>query len=284
MSGPGLIIGEPGRKAGRAMARRPRRRPPRRVIVLRAGVTATVVLLLATAAWWLLTSDTFAVARVESGPYRYTDEEELRAAFTRCLGRNIWLLSTPDVREQMDALPWIRDVAVRRRLPAAIVVEFQEWRPILALPAATPGGVPRLLLSSGRVLDQPAHLDPPGLPLLVDAPLTEDPAGGWRLGDPEATCVMALTEALAATGFEAVAPVDFVLCRPEGFQVVLQANQGSLQVGRESFRERLERYLLTRARVPAGVQVDLRFRDRVSFLPAAAMAADSTTVHTEVQE
>ncbi len=96
--------------------------------------------------------------------------------------------------------------------------------------------------------------------------------------------MLALTEALAMTGFEAVAPVDFVLCRPEGFQVVLQANQGSLQVGRESFRERLERYLLTRAKVPAGAQVDLRFRDRVSFLPAAAMAADSTAEATEVHK
>jgi cell division protein FtsQ len=243
-----------------------------------------VVLLLGAASWWLLTSSTFAVARVESGPYRYTDEDDLQAAFTRCLGRNIWTLSSEDVRRELASLPWVRDLTVRRRLPSSIAVEFQEWRPILAVPAAAPGGVPRLLLDNGRVLDQPAHLDPPGLPLLVDAPLAEDPSGGWRLQDPEARSVLALTEALANTGFEAVAPVDFVLCRPEGFQVVLQSNQGRLQVGRENFRERLERYLLTRAKVPAGVQVDLRFRDRVSFLPAAAMAADSTTGVTEVQQ
>ncbi len=284
MSGPGLVIGESTGARRQPMARRPRRRTPRRVIVLRARLAGAVVMLLCGAGWWLLTSSTFAVARVESGPYRYTDETELQAAFARCLGRNIWTLSTEDVRQQLASLPWVRDLTVRRRLPSSIAVEFQEWRPILALTAATPGGVPRLLLDNGRVLDQPAHLDPPGLPLLVDAPLVEDPAGGWRLLDPEASCVLALTEALATTGFESVAPVDFVLCRPEGFQVVLQANQGRLQVGRESFRERLERYLLTRAKVPAGVQVDLRFRDRVSFLPAAAMAADSTTKETEVQE
>jgi hypothetical protein len=283
MSGPALIIGESAGARRRPMARRPRRRVARRVVVLRTAIAGTVVLALGVAAWWLLTSSTFAVARVESGPYRYTDEEELRAAFVRCLGRNIWTLTTDDVRQQLASLPWVRDLTVRRRLPDAISVEFQEWHPILALPAATAGGVPRLLLDNGRVLDQPAHLDPPGLPLLVDAPLAEDPAGGWRLCDPEASCVLSLTEALATTGFEAVAPVDFVLCRPEGFQVVLQSNQGSLQVGRESFRERLERYLLTRSRVPAGVPVDLRFRDRVSFLPAAALAADSTAAVTEVQ-
>ncbi len=284
MNGPGLVIGDPSGARRRPMARRPRRRVARRVLVLRASVAAGVVALLGGAAWWLLTSSMFAVARVESGPYRYTDERDLQAAFARCLGRNIWTLSTEDVRQTLATLPWLRDLTVRRRLPSSIAVEFQEWRPILAVPAAAPGGVPRLLLANGRVLDQPRHLDPPGLPLLVDAPLADDPAGGWRLLDPEASCVLALTDALAATGFEAVAPVDFVLCRPEGFQVVLQSNQGSLQVGREGFRERLERYLLTRAKVPAGVQVDLRFRDRVSFLPAAAMAADTTADVTEVQE
>jgi hypothetical protein len=284
MSGPSLIIGEPTGAGRRPMARRPRRRAPRRVIILRSSVVGAMVVLLGVAACWLLTSSTFAVARVESGPYRYTDERDLQAAFARCLGRNIWTLSTEDVRRQLALLPWVRDLTVRRRLPSSIVVEFQEWRPILALPAAAAGGPPRLLLANGRVLDQPVYLDSPGLPLLVDASLIEDPAGGWRLLDPEASCVLSLTEALATTGLEAVAPVDFVLCRPEGFQVVLQSKQGSLQVGREDFRERLERYLLTRAKVPAGVQVELRFRDRVSFLPTAAMAADSTAEVTEVQE
>lgn len=277
MSGPRLVIGEPWRGRSRAMARRPRRRLPRRTLALRAAAASLVLLALGGGAWWLLTSPTFAVTRVESGPYRYTDEEALRAAFVRCLGRNIWTLTADDVREHCAGLPWVRDLIVHRALPGTLVVEFQEWRPILAIPAAAAGAAPRLLLENRRVLDQPAHLDPPGLPLLVDAPLTEDAAGGWQLQDPDASAVLELTTALAATSFESVAPVDFVLCRPEGFEVVLQSNQGRLQVGRERFRERLERYLLTRGKVPAGVQVDLRFRDRVSFLPAAAVAADTTT-------
>jgi hypothetical protein len=271
------------------MARRPRRRPPRRLVVLRASLAGVTVLALGAAAWWLLTSPTFAVARVESGPYRYTDEDDLRAAFVRCLGRNIWTLAAADVRQNCAGLPWVRDLVVHRQLPGTVTVAFQEWRPILAVPAASAGGAPRLLLENGRVLDQPVHLDPPGLPLLIDAPLAEHPDGGWMLLDPDASCVLALADALAATGFEAAAPVDFVLCRPEGFQVVLQSNQGRLQVGRERFRERFERFLLTRGKVPAGAQVDLRFRDRVSFLPAAAVAADSTVqeaapAQTGVQE
>ncbi len=250
------------------MARRKKRGASRRRLLGRGAAAVLVAAALGVAVWWLLTAPLFAVTRLESGPYRYTEEAALQRALAGCLHHNIFRLSTDEVAAQLQALPWVRDLRVRRRLPGTVVVDFREWRPVLELPAAKTGGRPRLLLENGRVLPVPAHLEAPGLPVLVDARLASD----GMLQEPAVSDVLALVDALAATGLEAVAPVDFVLCRREGFAIVLQDGRGSLRVGREDYRARLDRYIMAQAQVPAGSDVDLRFSDRITFVPPVADA------------
>ncbi len=73
-----------------------------------------------------------------------------------------------------------------------------------------------------------------------------------------------LFDAMAASGLEAAAPVDFVVVDPEGYAIVLADGQGILQVGRKEFGPRLERYLTARPHLEPGLEVDLRFADRVT--------------------
>lgn len=272
MRGPALIIGEFAGARPRGMARRRRRRVARRVIVLRSAVAAVVLGAIGTGVWWLLTAPLFRVARVESGPYRYTDETQLQNALSGCLHRNVWRLSTGDVAAQLRALPWVRDLHVRKRLPDAIVVDFREWNPVLALPPVSDGGSQRLLLENGRVLPLPAHLDPPGLPLLVGARVGPAVGGGTCLTEPDGATVLALLRAIDESGLESATPVDFVLCRDGDFVLMLQDGRGSLDVGHTDFAARLARYLTAGDQVPRGSEIDLRFRDRITYVPPAETA------------
>jgi hypothetical protein len=265
VTGSRLTIGTHRTDRGRDLAapRRVRRRP--RQVLARVAAVVTLVGLLAGGGYWLLTAPTFAVSRVESGRYRFSDEAAVEAALSRCLGLNIWRLTHADVDAACADLPWVRRVSVQRRLPATIVVTMTEWRPLLGVATESHPDGSQLLVPDGRVLTAPAHLDVPALPLLVGCEPVRGPDGAWRLAGPELASVMALIEALEQTGLESDIPVDFVRHTHAGFVLELQGRAGSLLLGHEDFPRRLARYLLARERIPAGAAVDLRFEDRVTF-------------------
>jgi cell division septal protein FtsQ len=236
----------------------------RRRLLIRGGLVTTIVLVLAAGGWWLRTSSVFSVQRVESGSYRFTSQQELEGVFGSLLGRNIWTLSGTTVADSLAGLPWVRDLQVRRRLPGSIQVDFREWRPLLVLENAN-GGAPEVVVEDGRVLRYPDHLLLPGLPVLVGVALRPDPETGGRVLDPEVKeTVLALVAAVEASGLESCCPVDFIVARSEGFAIVLQDGMGSLLVGREDFTARLERFMSARDHLEAGLQMDLRFADRIT--------------------
>jgi hypothetical protein len=225
--------------------------------------------LLAAGLWWMLTAPTFAVTRVQSGPYRFSGQEEVDTALRVALGRNIWLLRARDVREACAHLPWLREIHVSRRVPDTVQVELVEWRPLLGVAeAGRADGHELVLIGDGRVLPMPDHLEAPALPLLVDARIIEDDHGVRRLESQLADRIDALLLALGETGFEASCPVDFVRTTPTGVTLELARQAGRVHLGREEFTERLTRYLLARERIPHGAEVDLRFADRITFQPA----------------
>lgn len=258
----GVAIGGFQGSRGQALARSRRMPRSRRSIVLVVLGVVVVLAMGGVGARWLLTSPGFAVIRVESGAYRFSSAAEVDEAMRFALGRNIWTLPTEELSRRIAALPWVRSVSLRRRVPDTVAVELQEWRPLVSL---APTGQDRigLLIGDGRVLPQPEHLPPPGLPVLVGGTVT--PAG--VLEPSQAAQLMPLLDAMAATGFEAAFPVDFIRLTPEGVILELARGAGRLRLGREDFDPRLRRYLLARDRVPHGAMVDLRFADRITYEP-----------------
>ena len=111
-----------------AVRRKPGRSRAQLALKIAAAIAGLAVV--GFGAWWLLTSSTFAVARVESGSYRFTSQADLESALGDFLGRNIWTLSTEEISDCLADLPWIRDLRVRRSLPNTIEVDFREWRPL----------------------------------------------------------------------------------------------------------------------------------------------------------
>ncbi len=271
MSGERVAIGSFRRDRVRTLARwRTPRRSRRQTAAWTAAVTATIAVLVA-GAWWMLTTPTFAVARVESGPYRFSTRSEVESALRDVLGRNIWRLSAGEIGAGFAELPWVREVHARRRVPDTVVVELVEWRPLLVVASRDADPVRDLvLIGDGRVLPMPEHLDLPALPVLVGASLIGIDPGAWRIDPVRAGQVASLFEALAETGFEVECSVDFVRLTATGITLELADRAGTVHLGREAFDERLSRYLLARDRIPRGAAVDLRFADRITIASPVA--------------
>lgn len=252
---------------GFAMRRVPAR--SRKPLVLRSLAMLLVVGLSVTGAWWLRTSSTFAVDRVESGSYRFTSQDQLQEIFGSFLGRNIWTVSSRDLADSLAVLPWVRDLKVRRRLPGSLEVDFREWRPLLVLEPGSGNqlgvGGPLVLVEGGRVLEFPDHLVLPGLPVLVAVGCGPDTlTGGLCLDQMHRESVLELVAAVEESGLESACPIDFIVARTEGFAIVLQDGRGTLLVGREDFSGRLDRYMTARDHLEPGLQMDLRFAERIT--------------------
>lgn len=232
------------------------------------------VALLGGGAWALTQSGLFAVARIETGAYRFTDEHQLKVALSPLLGRNLWTVSQPDLDAAATRLPWVRQVYMQRRWPKSIAVELVEWRPLLVVaePGAPAGAPTLVLVDDGRVLPFPANLATPALPVLTGIVVERSAGGPARLPQDVAPAVLELVSAFESTGLDAVTPVDFVVARPDGFGIVLskdadQVSYGTLLVGREEFADRLSRYLTAREHVARDLEIDLRFKDRLTVRP-----------------
>jgi cell division septal protein FtsQ len=255
-----------GRRADFAVRRRPRR--PRRPLILRGLAALVLAAAAAGLGWWLLTSPLFAVTRVETGAYRFTAADDLEDALGALLGRNIWRVGQGDAETALAGLPWIRDLRLARRLPSTAAVEFTEWTPLVAVAVAPAQGAAssglHVLVADGRVLVFPAHLPAPGLPVLTGVAAARDTTGALRLAESQLPTVLSLLDAVAATGLEAAAPVDFLVARSDGFAIVLQDGRGTLLVGREEFAGRLQRYMVGRDHLEDGLEIDLRFRDKIT--------------------
>ena len=276
MSRPVLDLGERCLPAGRALARRRRDRRRHRRRLWLAPLALMLLAGCGAGSRWLLTADRFAVARVETGPYRFTEPAVLEARLGTALGASIW---TRDVETRLGQalgdLPWLSRFRLQRRLPATVRVELEEWRPLLLVQPDSltdAGGRALVLVADGRVLPFPAHLPPPDLPLLVGVPLAAAAGPGhepaWRVPPVQVPSLLALEAAVAETGLEALAPIDFVLAESDGLTLVLQRGQARLRLGQEDYAGRLRRYLAVRSEIAAGAVVDLRFQRRV-FVEAA---------------
>ena len=111
-----------------------------------------------------------------------------------------------------------------------------------------------------------------GLPVLVGVPaVREDDLGVYRVDSNHMNEIMELISAMEDAGLESVCPVDFIVARDEGYAIVLQDKRGTLMVGREEFTDRLNRYMTARDHLDPGLEIDLRFKDRLTVKESSAL-------------
>ncbi len=265
-----LMIGETTLDSRRSLATRRRsRRIGWRHLVKPVTIVLASAVGIAILGHWLLTASLFAIDRVETGRYRYTDPVPLEKCLSSVLGRNIWAYRAKDMKSALQVLPWVREVRVRKILPASLRIDLLEWQPVLTV---SPRGAPPqaaaseyVLLANGCVVAFPGDMTPPALPVLAEVKLEPAGPGQWRLQGIGTESVLDLATAIAVTGLEATSAVDFILPQEDGFAVVLRENQRKLQVGREEFTARLLNYIVAKERLQTTADLDLRYRGQIIF-------------------
>jgi cell division septal protein FtsQ len=134
----------------------------RRRLAILLGLVAVIVL--AVGFVWLRSSDVFAVRYVSVPVGEHVSADALRAVVAPATGKSLLVVSTSDLEQGVQALPWVRSARVYRHFPDSLEVSFEEHIPVAEV--RDPDGVDWLLAEDGTVLEQ-APPDSPALPRIV---------------------------------------------------------------------------------------------------------------------
>jgi len=127
---------------------------------------------------WARSSEVFAVDKVVASGVTRVSSEELRQVLSWIKGKNLLCLSTREVAQAVEAVPYVRAVAVWRRFPDTLEVHIREYQPVARIQVANDACW--LVGDDGRVLEK--AISPRGLNLpLVIMPGIETVTGGQRL-------------------------------------------------------------------------------------------------------
>lgn len=153
--------------------------------------------------------ENFTISRVDvQGERKFIKDEELKSIIAKYTKTNLYLLDTAALEADLKALPWVRNVILRKTWPDTLVIEVEEqqpvafwgrerlmnpWGEIFAAELPSMRGVLPVLYSpedKGREMGEryvQIKTWLKGLPLEI-AELTEDESGTWRMkikGGPE---------------------------------------------------------------------------------------------------
>jgi len=254
-----------GQRVGRPRRRRAGRRARLRRVAGLVGVVGLSLLALGAGGRWLLTTQRFAVARVEVRGASRMSPEQVMAAAAIPRGTNIFRLDTVDVIDRIEALPEVRRADVVRELPNRVVISVEERRPFTLVH----GGRLHWMDEEGRLLG--ASPSAVSSPLPVISGLTADELASMRTSPgPKARAAIAVIRALLRSGGGLTAEISEIdMSRREG-PVLYTIDGVEVRLGSEDWEERLARLegVLTQVATQDVRAVDLRFRDQVVFQKA----------------
>jgi cell division protein FtsQ len=253
---------------GQRVGRPRRRRAGRRVRMRRiAGLVAAFglgVVVVGAGGRWLLTTQRFAVARVEVRGASRMLPEQVMAAAAIPRGTNIFRLDTAGVIDRIEALPEVRRADVVRELPNRVVISVEERRPFTLVH----GGRLHWMDEEGRLLGtSPSAVSSP---LPVISGLTADELASMRTSPgPRARAAIAVIRALIRSGGLTAEISEIDMSRREG-PVLYTIDGVEVRLGNEDWEERLQRLegVLAQVATQDVRAVDLRFRDQVVFQKA----------------
>lgn len=142
------------------------------------------------AIWAAFWSPLLNVSRVQVVGAKQTSVADVRAASGLDDGQNLLLVSTGEVADAVEALPWVRAADVHRRLPGTVRVKIVERRAAVVVTVAAGTWT---IDGSGHVLEEGAVSK--DLPTLTGAVLAA-PEPGETLDAPEVSAGLAVWRSL----------------------------------------------------------------------------------------
>jgi cell division protein FtsQ len=206
-----------------------------------------------------------AVAHIEVLETRRADAEALRRRLDAWRGRNLVELDLSAVAAAATREPWVQEASVKRVLPDTLRVNVIERSPCAI---AVIGGLSHVIDVAGHVIG------PSGPGLADDLPvlLGLDPLSGDALVAGLRRGAQAVQRLRAAAGPWAEAISDLDLSAPDRIALRTVDPGPVILLDPQEVERNLARYLDLRGEIErrAGplAQVDLRWQDRISALPA----------------
>lgn len=215
---------------------------------------------------YLTTTDEFGVKTIDLQGVVRASAEEIGTRLGRYVGRNILDLELAQIEAEVQSDPWVRRAAVRRVLPGTLYVRVEERRPAAL---AMIGDRPHLVDSTGYVIgpiQQAGTVD--GLPVLSGLDGLDDDT----LRSTLSRGVQMLERLHRTSGDFAVRITELDLSRDDRVGVITAGGGPTILLDPDRVDQNIHPFLELRdaiqRRVGSASYIDLRWRDRISVMPA----------------
>ncbi len=184
-------------------------------------------------------SEFFALEQVQIRGIRNLTEDQVLEAAGLVFGQNILATDLGKVRERLLAHPLVRNAAVRRLLPADVVIEIEERVPAVELRA----GGRYIIDAEGHIMTAAREDLPLELPCISGLRVTDGRVRAEDLDDLAEGLWIA--SVIAEVGFPPSGQVECLDMGSESDALIVTARGGPLvHLGRGDVRERLRRWML----------------------------------------
>ncbi|HHF42208.1 MAG TPA: FtsQ-type POTRA domain-containing protein [Candidatus Aminicenantes bacterium] len=178
---------------------------------------------------------------------------------------NILICDLNPWREKIQALPWAKNVVLRKSLPSTLLIRVEPRQPAAVLVRDGHGW---LIDREGTLLETTSPAAHPELPLIIDSTPSDSPASlqlAWQL-----------LEEVDDSLRKDLAWIKISI--PQGITIAFQGDETPLILGFSHFKQKLAFYHQTQAVLDQYrplEYIDLRLEDRVYFKPKRPAALSS---------
>jgi len=215
---------------------------------------------------YLTTTAEFGVTKIDLQGVVRASGEEIDARLGRYVERNILDLDLTQIEAEVQSDPWVRGAAVRRVLPGTLHVRVEERTPAAL---AIIGDLPHLVDTTGYVIGPAQAGTFDRLPVLAGLEGLDDDT----LRSTLARGVQVLDRLHRASGDFAVKITELDLSRGDRVGVRTTDGGPTILLDPDRVDQNIHPFLELRdaiqRRVGSATYIDLRWRDRISVMPAS---------------
>jgi len=178
----------------------------------------------------------FGVERIEvEGNWNMLRAEEVAKLSGVRAGDNLFWISVEDIHDRLDDEPWIKEVAVRRRLPGTLCIYIEEYEPV----AIVASNDFYFADNDGKIIKRAESDEGKDLPVISGLSIASD----GKMGDGDRKRLLEMLDILKAFDLslfgrnEGAAEINYD--EVKGYSIVTRQNPMQVVLGRKDMDERI---------------------------------------------